>query len=197
MQISFTSVIPVNVYINGQPSTDKKHIQQGCKEAVKVLAGPIKDKPQHKDFIKDLSEADAEYSANHAWRGYCLNAVAQNGEIIHETPSDYFKIIFDKKGKGYVTTGKESAALSNLGRQIGIEMKKCNEMGYQNSYELTSIKNYYWKYISSIINNPSRRLKSADGQPMAIDIFVNAKERKRAGKDIIKVTLDSIGLSRN
>lgn len=197
MQVSFTSVIPVNVYINGQPSTDKKHIQQGCKEVVKVLAGPVKDKPHCEDFIKDLSQMDAEYSANLAWRGYCLNAVKQNGEIIHETPSDYFKIIFDEKGKGYVTTGTESDNLSNLGRQIGIEMQKCNKMGYKNSYELTSIKNSYWRYISSIIHNPTKRLKNEQGQPMAIDVFVSAQPIKRNGKDRIKVKVMDLGFSEN
>lgn len=207
--INFTSVIPVNVYINNQISTDKKHIQKACQEAVKMISGPVNKHPEYLEFIKDFGVKDAEFSPRRAWYGYCIKGKTAYGDVINETPSNYFKIIFDKKGNGYITTGDESVELSKLGKRIGIEKLKCNERGLKSSYELEYVLSTYGECIQRLTDNSKRRLTESSqiikdtrgnniikrtGKPVELDIFVKTNGvNSKSGN--LKITLDNLSFN--
>ena len=157
--VSFSGVIPVRVYNNDLRVYDEKTIRSACLKATKILAGPVE--PEYYDLAAELETLDDSYSLSEALKGYCKEwRNFETGEIEHDVPSDYFKVIFDRKGNPYITTGKESAQLATIGKALGIEKKKCKESRIHTSKDLLDLKQYYNWYINSIATNKAKKLKN-------------------------------------
>ena len=173
--VSFTGVIPVKVYNNDIRVYNEDFVRSVCRKATKVLAGPLQ--PENFDMARDLEKLDDSYSFKDALRGYCREwRDFRTGEIKSEIPSDYFRIIFDRKGDAYITTGKESAQLATLGKALSKEKRRCKEVGVKESVELIELKRYYTAYVNSITSDKNKRLK----EDMCLGIAVTSKGQKNA-----------------
>ena len=174
--VSFTGVIPVNVYNNDLRVYNEKFLRSACQKATKVLAGPIQ--PENYDLAKDLEKLDDFYTFNDALQGYCKKwRDFRTGEIMSEVPSDYFKIVFDVKGNPYIITGKESFHLATLGKALGIEKKKCRDAGVRESKDLVELQRYYNGYVNSLLLDKSKRLK--ENMHLGIDITSKGKKNSK------------------
>lgn len=178
--INFTSVIPVRVYEAGSEIRNTDIVQKACRQVTKILAGPVKEKPEYKDFIKELNLKDPDFLGQRSWDGYC-------NKMLNETPSDYFKIVFDQNNRAYILTGEESKELSRLGKQIGIERGECKKAGIKTSNKLEAAKEQYGLAVKESICNLSKRLKqeytnvtkSRIGNPTEIHVNVITKINKK------------------
>ena len=157
--VSFKSVIPVNVYNNDLRVYNENFVRSACRKATKFLAGPI-DK-DHYEFAKQLEALDDSYTFKDAVKGYCREwRDFRTGEIHSEVPSDYFKIVFDRKSNPYIVTGKDAVNLATIGKALGIEKKKCKDAGVKESVDLIALKKYYNGHVNSLLENKEKRLKN-------------------------------------
>ena len=193
---NFTGVIPVRVFQNGKEVLEKNLVRKTCLEVINGLAGPIKDKPQFKQTAAMLSVMDHDYKFARAFHGY--SRVIADKKL---TPSDFFKIIFDRFGRGYIVTGKQSDKISELGHQIGIAKRECNIYNTATSPKLEAAKKNYWNYIEQIGNNLDLRIKEAFspatlekfGKYQQMNVQINTKTTK--SKSLPKIILEKINFS--
>lgn len=186
----FTSVIPVRVVGNDGIIRDQKVCKKTCECITKILAGPSQNQAQH-DFVSMLSLKDPDFSARRAIKGYCGK---------DETPSNYFKIVFDSETNPYILTGKESEELSRLGRNIGVAQRDCNMRGVSISDALLYAKEQYNRAVKAILSAPSRRIKDEFttiskqkvGDENIVTAFVGVTPRKKDPTkfDLVLKTLD-------
>ena len=193
---NFTGVIPVRVFQNGKEILDKNIVRKTCLEVINGLAGPLKDKPQFKQPAAMLAVMDHDYKYARAFHGYC--GVISDKKL---TPSDFFKIIFDKYGRGYIITGKSSDKITEAGRRIGLAKRECNLGNSQNSLNLDDAKKNYWETIARIGNNLDLRIREAFssatlekfGKYQQMNIQINTKQSKN--KTLPKIILEKINFS--
>ncbi len=150
--VNFTSVIPIRVFDEDKEIQNPDTVKKACEKVTKILAGPVRECPQNTEFIKKLALMDPEFSAQRSWNGYCNKAEK-------ETPSLYFKIVFDKNNQAYIFTGKDAQELSRIGREIGRAKRDCNENGVKTSDRLEYMQNQYFNAIREILKDNSHRLK--------------------------------------
>lgn len=150
--INFTSVIPIRVFDEQGEIKNPDTVKKSCEKITQILAGPARECPQYTEFIKRLTLMDPEFSAQRSWNGYCNKAEK-------ETPSLYFKIVFDKNNQAYIFTGKDAQELSRIGREIGRAKRECNENGVKTSDRLEYMQNQYFNAIRETLSDKSRRLK--------------------------------------
>ncbi len=196
--ISFSGVIPVKVILDGKETLNKKIVHKACQNAVKGLSGPLREKPDFKVAAAQLSVMDNDYKYARAFFGY--DRLIPDQKL---TASKFFKIIFDKHNRGYIVTGKPSENLSDLGRQIGLAQRECNEYNVSTSPKLEQAKKNYWQYVADVGNNLLYRIRETfipntlekAGNYQQMNLNVSAKPVKRKGAEDFKVTIDSITFS--
>ena len=196
--ISFTGVIPVRILKDGKEVFDKNIVRKACLEVIDGLAGPLKDKPEFKSPAAQLAAMDSDYKYVRAFHGY--SRVFSESKF---TPSNFFKIIFDKIGRAYIVTGKASDTLSDLGKAIGRAKRDCKICNIENSPALEAAKNNYWEYLKKVGNNLDLRIKEAFapstlqkfGKYQQMDVQITTKPHKVKGKEDTKVILENICFS--
>ena len=195
---NFTGVIPVRVLKDGQEILDRNLVRKTCLEVIDGIAGPLKDKPSFKPVAAQLAVMDNDYKYIRTFHGH--NRTFADKKL---TASDFFKIIFDNIGRGYIVTGKSSDKLSELGKAIGIAKRDCKICNVSTSPNLETAKANYWEAVKRIGNNLDLRIRETFapntlekfGKYQQMDVQISTKPRKIKGKEDTKVILDNISFS--
>ena len=197
--ISFKSVIPVKVIVNGEEVKDEDTIRKGCNAFIREISGPIykSENPNIRPAAATLSTMDPHYN-------YFL-AYTKGYKNIHDSAvnSDYFKTIFGTNG-GYIVTGPQVQLLSDAGLEIGRAKKECREYGLHNSPRLANAYENYQKTIKNIGSNINERLTEIYdkrngnrlGKQQEIELHISTKTVKRGGVPTVVVkSIDEIKFS--
>ena len=197
-ETSFTGVIPVRVLQDGKEILDRNIVRKTCLEVIDGLAGPLKDKVEFKPAAAQLAVMDNDYKFIRAYHGHKKTFTDRKF-----TASDFFKIIFDKIGRGYIVTGKSADKLAELGKAIGIAKRDCKICNVASSPNLEAAKANYWNAVKQIGNNLDLRIREAFapntlekfGKYQQMDVQISNKNKKIKGKEDTKVILENIAFS--
>ena len=195
---SFTSVVPVRVFIDGREAYSEKFVRPACRQLSTILAGPVKENETIKiAILKMFGAFDPEYNILYGISGYPKKFGQKNIQ-----PSDYFSYTFDKNGH-YFISGTQGEKLRELGHKIGIEQRTCKEHNVKTSFDLDVAKGKYWAAIKYFIRNKSLRLTEnfdsdtgkKSGNP--VTLILNMSSNKKYGLSTFKMKLESINFEKS
>ncbi len=188
---TFTSVIPVRVFVDGVETFNNKNIKSACHQLTNILAGPANNEKKV-NIIKEFAKYDPDYIIEYGYRGYPKK---QNSKVMH--PSDYFKCI-TQNDKNYLFTGVQAEQLSTLGKEVGKEQKFCKQKNILNSFELRVAKSKYFNAILKFIKSVKLRIRERFEQPTkiksgkTIELIINMDSNKKYGLSTFKMKLNEI-----
>lgn len=185
--LSFTSIVPVRVFVDGMETFNQKLIKSSCHQLNNVLKGPSNNGRQL-SIIQKFAQHDPDYSYEKGYLGH--------GSIA----SDFFRYII-KDNTSYIFTGKHADILKNIGKSIGLERKFCKENNHKTSFDLMFARKSYGNKITSFLQNKNIRLrefvnpntKQKFGKPVQLNIFMQSN--KKYGLTTFKTHLDDISFS--
>jgi hypothetical protein len=184
---SFTSVIPVRVYIDGLETFDKKLIQSSCRKLSSALVGT---KPKRIDIMRTLAQKDPHYKL-----GLDGNFVppARPWSRVKAIPSDFFKYITNK-GKTFLFTGEQAIKLGTAGKAIGEETAACKTRGVENSFDLMVAKKNYGNIVQDCLNSPKLRIydKLVPKKSDPLTLNINMRSNKKYARKDFQIELDNI-----
>ena len=190
--ISFTSVVPLRVFIDGMETFNPQHLKNATHKLTGVLAGPAKNDSKKLKIIREFAKYDPDYNIEYGFNGYPKRKNKKNIQ-----PSDYFRCIFDKAGS-FLFTGAQSEKLKELGKSIGSEKVSCKSRNIQTSFDLQAAKHYYGFVIGNFIRSAKMRVKEGFdsktrikiGKP--VEMHINMTSNKKYGQSNFKMNLESI-----
>lgn len=180
-KVSFTSVIPFKVFIDGKPSVDSKNIGKAVRGLATILTHSAADE-KLKIIKRIFMTMDVDFRAP--------DGVLPNGEVIRNH-------VFD--GVSYLFTGFHSRKLDELGRKIGPEKRKGLEnLGTTDTHETNVAVKDYFKKIVEFITSPEGRLRAFvnpttrayEGDELGLHIMT--KSNGRYGKRDFKLEIENI-----
>lgn len=190
-QPSFTSVVPLRVFIDGLETFDEKLIKSASRQLTSTLAGPIKTN-QKLSIAREYAKFDPDYKLDLGVKGYPKKP---KQKVVH--PSDYFRSLIYKTCSFFIS-GKQAEDLKDLGAAIGIEQQVCKLRKIPDSYDLQVAKINYKHAIKNFLStknlrlretfNPDTKLKSGD----TVTLNLNMKSNGKHGLSTFKMKLDSI-----
>ena len=191
---SFTSIVPVKVFIDGKEAIDPKYIRSACRQLSTILVGPAKNTEFNTGIVKEFAKHDVDYSFYGGMNGFPKD---YRGKV---TPSNYFRCICDRVGN-FLFTGIHAERLNQLGKSVGAERFSCKTREIADSFDLQVAKSNYGQTISRYINLPFLRMtetydnftKQRLGKPVVLNI--NMKSNGKYGLSTFKTKLDSIGFT--
>ncbi|MCI1273503.1 MAG: hypothetical protein LKG27_03605 [Clostridiaceae bacterium] len=154
---TFTSIIPIKVYINGKQSVDPKHIQKATKQFInKVFTDSINQNMT--PLTKHLAQCDPDFNPNEI-------AYANMYSKKRCIPSDFIRTIITD-GKIYLATGKTADRLEKVGHNIGRSRRMAKDMYVkpEDTYEFSNAQDTYGAELKDIINNTRLRLTEGYNQ---------------------------------
>ncbi len=185
--LSFTSVVPVRVFVDGMETFNQKLIKSSCHQLNNVLKGPSNS--GHKlSIIKKFAQHDPDYNLQMGYYGH--DSIA----------SDYFRCI-TKNNKSYIFTGAQAEVMKKTGKLIGLERKNCKEKNYATNFDLMFARKSYENNIINFLKNPNLRIKEflnpntlqKSGRPVHLNILMSSN--KKYGLASFKTHLDDISFS--
>lgn len=190
--ISFTSVVPLRVFIDGMETFNPQHLKYATHKLTAALAGPAKNDSKNLKIIREFAKYDPDYKIEYGFNGYPKRKNKKNIQ-----PSDYFRCIFDKAGS-FLFTGAQAEKLNELGKSIGTEKVACKSRKINNSFDLQAAKHYYRFVIGNFMRSAKLRIKEGfdpktkikTGKPVVM--HVNMISNKKYGQSNFKMTLDDI-----
>lgn len=190
--ISFTSVVPFRVFIDGLETFDPKHLKYATHKLTSVLAGPANNDPKKLKIIREFAKFDPDYSLESGFYGYPRRKNKKNIQ-----PSDYFRCIFDRIGN-FLFTGAQAEKLNELGKSIGSEKVACKSRRISNSFDLQAAKHYYSFVIGNFLRSAKLRIKETFdpktrvrvGKP--VEMHINMLSNGKYGMSNFKMHLDNI-----
>lgn len=191
--ISFSSVIPLKVYIDGMETFGEKNIKAASRQLVKTLTGPIKNKQKETIIAGKLAQKDPDYDFSRAIYGFIKNNKKEKA-----VPSDFFRVVRDKNNRYYLLTGKHGEHLADLGKTVGNERYATKNQNCPNSFDLHVAKKNYERFIRECINNLKLRLtefynhntKQKGGS--TVELNIHMESNKKYGKTNFKMNLADI-----
>lgn len=190
---SFTSVVPLRVYVDGLETFNQKNIRAACRQLSAVLAGPSKNEQKKINIIKEFAKFDPDYVLQFGFNGYPkIKGTKKNMQ-----PSDYFRCIVDDM-KSYLFTGEQAKKLRELGKAVGQEQQTCKARKIQNSFDLQVAKRNYGFTIANYIRSTKLRLrekfdtltKQKTGKPVELNIHMTSNGKYAQSN--FKMFLDKI-----
>lgn len=193
---SFTSVVPLRVYIDGMETFNQKNIRSACRQLSSTLAGPAGNDSKKINIVKEFSKFDPDYIIQYGLHGY----PKLKGQKKNMQPSDYFRCIADDS-RSYLFTGEQAKKLRELGKSVGQEQQICKARRIQNSFDLQVAKRNYGFTIANFIRSTKLRLREAfdittkqkTGKPVELNIHM-ASNGKYAQSNF-KMFLDKISFT--
>ena len=190
--VSFTSVIPFRVFIDGLETFDPKNLKYAAHKLTSTLAGPAQNDNQKLKLIREFAKFDPDYSLERGFYGYPRRRNKKNIQ-----PSDYFRCIFDGIGN-FLFTGAQAEKLNELGKSIGSEKVYCRTRKISNSFDLQAAKHYYSYVIGNYLRSSKLRIKEAFdpktrikvGKP--VEMHINMVSNGKYGMSNFKMQLDNI-----
>lgn len=187
---SFTSVIPVKVFIDGLETFDEKLIKSSCRQLSNILAGPSPKEPQL-SIVRNFGLYDSHYSIEKGIKGYPKEPHHKNIR-----PSEFFRTVIDR-GRTFLITGPQAEQLHTLGKAIGNEKQACNERRVVDSFDLMVAKRNYGRTISKIINNSKLRLAEiVENSRKMLTLNINMKSNEKYGLSTFKIKLEDINFTK-
>ena len=194
--LSFTSVVPVRVYIDGMETFNQKNIRSACRQLSTVLAGPVKYDAKKINIVKTFAQHDPDYILHFGLNGY--------PKIKNSTkkmqPSDYFRFIADDL-RSYLFTGEQAKKLREAGKAVGLEQQTCKARKIQDSFDLHAAKKRYGFTIENSLRSAKLRLretydaitKQRTGKP--VDLNIHLTSNGKYGQSSFKMFLDKISFT--
>lgn len=175
---TFTSAVPVRVFIDGKESFDEKLIKSSCKELGDMLTNP--DLPEEQ---RNLSKLYAHYDRHYSGNKSFPKKYKQ---------SEFFRYL-QYNERAFLITGPQTKYLQRMGAAIGSELKACKEAGIENSFNLTVAKINYRNAIYEILS--SRLLRMAEiGENfkkfVTLNIYMKSSGKYKSSS--FKMKLDNI-----
>ncbi len=193
--ISFTSVVPLRVFIDGMETYNTQHLKSAAHSLTAILAGPAKGDSKKLTIIRKFAKHDPDYNIEYGFNGYPKKKNQKNIR-----PSDYFRCIFDifSGGGSFLFTGAQAEKLRELGKSIGSEKAVCKSKKVANSFDLQTAKHYYGFVIGNFMRSLKLRIKETFdtktkiriGKP--VELHINMTSNKKYGQKSFKMELDSI-----
>lgn len=191
---SFTSVIPVCVYVDGMQTFNDKNIRSACRQLSNILAG--QGKGNNLNIINEFAKYDPDYKAIYGTKGYPKTKIGKKSQ-----PSDYFRCICDT-ACSFIFTGAQAQKLKDLGKAVGAEQLACKARKIGESFDLTVAKRNYGFAIANFIR--SKRLKVHEhfdaktgekyGAPVTLNI--NMRSNGKYGLTTFKMMLENISFTK-
>lgn len=189
---SFTSVVPIRVFIDGMETFNPKMIKSACRQLTSTLAGPAKKNGKNFDIIREFAKFDPDYKLELGYHGYPKK---WNQKTVQ--PSDYFRCIADND-KSYLFTGLQAEKLKDLGKAVGDEQQACKARKLVTSFDLQVAKKNYGFTIANYLRSTKLRLteafdrltKEKSGSP--VELNINMSSNGKYGLTTFKMKLDNI-----
>ncbi len=193
---SFTSVVPLRVYIDGMETFNQKNIKSACRQLSTTLAGPVGNDIKKINIIKEFAKFDPDYVIQYGFQGY----PKLKGQKKNMQPSDYFRCIADDM-KSYLFTGEQAKKLREVGKSVGQEQQICKARRIQNSFDLQVAKRNYGFTIANYIRSTKLRLretfdsitKQKVGKPVELNIHMTSNGKYAQSN--FKMYIDKITFS--
>ena len=191
--LSFTSVVPVRVYIDGMETFNQKNIRTSCRQLSSVLAGPAAKDIKKTGIVKEYAKHDPDYILRFGLNGY----PKLKGSAKKMQPSDYFRCISDDT-KSYLFTGEQANKLREAGKAVGQEQQVCKNRHLTNSFDLHAAKKNYGFLIANYLRSTKLRLretfdsftKQRTGKP--VDLNIHLTSNGKYAQSNFKIFLDKI-----
>ena len=169
---SFTSVVPVRVFVDGMETFNQKNIRAACRQLSATLTGPAKNDAKKINIIKEYAKFDPDYKFEYGLNGYPKQWNKKNMQ-----PSDYFRCIADNT-RSYLFTGDQANKLKELGKAVGQEQQACKARKIANSFDLQVAKRNYGFTIANFIRSTKLRIRET------FDIITKQKTGKQVELNI-------------
>lgn len=177
-QPSFTSVMPVRVFIDGMETTNKKLIQTSCRQLSKMLSSASKNDGQ-KRIMQTFAQYDKQYIPELS-KGYSCK------------PSEMFKCIVSYP-KNFFISGKQAKEIQIAGENVGKALSSSKARGIDISFDLMVARKNYAYTIDSIIAAKSNRLTEInEGSNKPLTLNINMKSNGKYGLSTFKMQPESI-----
>lgn len=189
-QPSFTSVIPVRVFIDGLETFDEKLIKTSCRQLSNILAGPSAKEP-NLAIIRKFGLFDKHYSVEKGVQGYPKQPHHKSIR-----PSEFFRTIIER-GKTFLITGPQAEHLHTLGKAIGSEKQACNERRIADSFDLMVAKRNYGRTIANFLSNAKLRIAEiTENSRKMLTLNINMKSNEKYGLSTFKIKLNDINFAK-
>lgn len=176
---SFTSVIPVRVYVDGMQTFDEKLIKSACRKVGTVLTSAPKT-----DTERNMQKIFAVYDPHYSIGKFADKKVK---------PSEFTRTVMGKNRDVYMFTGPQAELLVKYGKEVGIERRCCKEHNIGNSLDLLVARKNYSRIISNLLSSANLRIKSRVCDMLTLDI--NMSSNKKYGLSTFKTQLDKISFT--
>ncbi len=180
-QTSFTSVIPVRVFIDGLETTDAQLVKKSCRQLSNLLASPSKN-----DIQKEIMTTFAHYDKSYVPKfqtGYTCK------------PSEIFRCVTDFP-QNFFITGSQAKELHVLGKSIGVAINSANQRGITTSFDTMVAKRNYGHKLKEILSKTANRLSEiSDGIKRPLTLNLNMKSNEKYGLTTFKMQPDSINFN--
>lgn len=177
---SFTSVIPVRVYVDGMQTFDEKLIKSACRKVGTVLTSAPKT-----DVERNMQKLFAVYDPH-----YLIGKFAGKKKF---KPSEFSRTVMGKNRDVYMFTGPQAELLVKYGKEVGIERRCCKEHNIDKSLDLIVAKRNYSRIISNLLSSANLRIKDRVCKMLTLDINMNSN--KKYGLSTFKTQLDKISFT--
>ena len=176
---SFTSVIPLKVYVDGMQTFDEKLIKSACRQLTSVLTSTPKTNSERNVKIL-FAEKDPHYSA---------------GKFVGRKvkPSEFARCIRGQNRDTYLFTGPQAEILTRYGKEVGIERRCCKEHNLENSLDVFVARKNYSRLISNLLDATNLRIKDKVGKMLTLNINMNSN--KKYGLSTFKTKLNNISFT--
>lgn len=193
---SFTSVIPIRVFIDNMESFSPKLTRAATRQLTTTLAGPVKGDSKKYDIIRKFAQRDPDYDFLQGVKGYPR---AWNQK--HVQPSDYFRCIIDESGS-YLFTGLQAKKLKELGELLGKAQQVCKAKNISTSFDVHNAKRSYGFNIMNFLRSTKLRItesfdketKQKIGEQVSLNLHLSSNQKY--GQKNFKITLNDISFSK-
>ena len=180
--VSFKSVLPYTVIMDGRECINRKYIVHAINELRNVITR-VPESENHKKIINKFWEyMKKEFNPE----------LVKNGTYAKDA-GGYFPRMLPKDGysRGYMAIGNEAVELKEYGYSIGANKKISKAAtGKTDSFDvLDAQKGFGWKFYQ-LIKTQTKRSKDANGKP--IELVINMANNKKYGRTTFKSWIESI-----
>ena len=193
---TFTSVIPLRIFIDGMETFDPKLVRSATKQLTGTLIGPTKKDSKEYEMIKKFAQHDPDYDFFQGVKGY-----PKTWNKKRTQPSDFFRCITDAKGN-FLFTGLQAKKLKSIGEILGKAQQIRKSKNIDSSFDLFNAKKAYAFNIKEFLNATKLRItesfnsetKQKTGLPVSLNIHLTSN--KKYGQKTFKITLEDISFSK-
>ena len=180
---SFTSIMPVKVFIDGSPSVDSLNVKRAIRALSEILFQPAKDNQAAKKIKQVFSLHDRDFRH--------IDGSGDKSEVLRNRPFN---------GLSYIFTGKQAEQLDGIGRKIGpAKGRGLDDFGTTKTFEAKALAKEYFEQIEKFISSNSKakireKINPETGayEGNELGLCILTKSQGKPGKKGFKLTVDDI-----